>query len=174
MAEPQAAPGPSSSGGAAAAGPADPAAAAADWVGFDRFAAVQHVLDRNAVLIAQIDANHRTRTPEALRRNVVLVRELNANVRCVVDLYGGLAEQILGEGGEEGAGEEEGGALRGSSGAGADGGSGGSDAEQHREHAQHGAAAGGGSGGGGGSPEGQVEAAPGEQRQDGGVAQMES
>ncbi|KAI8464484.1 MAG: hypothetical protein J3K34DRAFT_355157, partial [Monoraphidium minutum] len=61
------------------------------WAGVDGFAAVQGVLDRNAVLIAQIDANHRTRTPEALQRNVLLVRELNANVGRVVQLYSGLA-----------------------------------------------------------------------------------
>lgn len=69
-----------------------------DWLGFDRFSAVQDVLDRNAILIQQIDANHRTRTPEALQRNVVLVRELNTNVQRVVELYGELADVVLGSG----------------------------------------------------------------------------
>lgn len=68
-----------------------------EWPGVAQFAAVQDMLDRNAVLIQQIDANHRTRTPDALQRNVVLIRELNANVQRVVEMYSELADSLVGD-----------------------------------------------------------------------------
>jgi hypothetical protein len=95
---------------------------ATEWAGFDRFAAVQEVLDRNAVLIQQIDANHRARTPETLQRNVVLVRELNANVSRIVELYGDLAHALLDDTGGGGGGGISPGCGGGGSGGGGEGG----------------------------------------------------
>eukprot|EP00882_Tetradesmus_deserticola_P007748 GHRQ01008158.1.p2 GENE.GHRQ01008158.1~~GHRQ01008158.1.p2 ORF type:complete len:130 (+),score=42.08 GHRQ01008158.1:233-622(+) len=75
---------------------ADPmgAAAAADWPGADKFVAVQDLLDRNAVLVTQINDNHSVRTPEALTCNVLLIKELNSNVQRIVELYQGLADVL--------------------------------------------------------------------------------
>lgn len=71
-------------------------AAPPDWPGGDKFVAVQDLLDKNAVLIAQINENHSTRNPEALQRNVLLIRELNSNVQQVVELYQELAGVLTG------------------------------------------------------------------------------
>ena len=68
----------------AADGMEDPAAA--DWPGSDKFVAVQDMLDRNAVLINQINNNHSIRTPESLQRNVLLNKELNTNMQKKVDV----------------------------------------------------------------------------------------
>ncbi|KAF6262173.1 hypothetical protein COO60DRAFT_1497661 [Scenedesmus sp. NREL 46B-D3] len=75
---------------------ADPmgAAAAADWPGSDKFVAVQDLLDRNAVLVTQINDNHSVRTPEALTCNVLLIKELNSNVQRIVDIYQDLADVL--------------------------------------------------------------------------------
>lgn len=67
---------------------------AADWPGADKFVAVQDMLDRNAVLINQINDNHSIRTPEALTRNVLLIKELNTNVQKIVELYQELADLL--------------------------------------------------------------------------------
>jgi len=60
--------------------------------------ALQELLDSNAMLISQINANHQTRTPEALARNVELIQELNANIGRVVELYQQLAATVVDEG----------------------------------------------------------------------------
>jgi hypothetical protein len=75
---------------------ADPmgAASAADWPGADKFVAVQDLLDRNAVLVTQINDNHSIRTPEALASNVLLINDLNSNVKRIVDLYQDLADVL--------------------------------------------------------------------------------
>jgi hypothetical protein len=75
---------------------ADPmgAASAADWPGADMFVAVQDLLDRNAVLVTQINDNHSIRTPEALASNVLLINDLNSNVKRIVDLYQDLADVL--------------------------------------------------------------------------------
>ena len=52
------------------------------------------MLDRNAVLITQINDNHATRTPESLQRNVLLIKELNSNVQKIVGLYQELADVL--------------------------------------------------------------------------------
>lgn len=52
------------------------------------------MLDRNTVLINQINDNHATRTPESLQRNVLLIRELNGNVQKIVGLYQELADVL--------------------------------------------------------------------------------
>eukprot|EP00775_Hariotina_reticulata_P004686 gene4686-biopygen6440 len=69
---------------------------AADWPGAEKFSAVQDMLDRNAVLIKQINDNHSMRTPDALQRNVLLIRELNSNVQRIVGLYQDLADVLGG------------------------------------------------------------------------------
>ena len=79
------------------------AAQPTDWPGYEKFSQVQDLLDRNTLLIAQINENHSTRTPEALQRNVGLVKELNSNVAKVVELYKELADSFLAAPGPEGA-----------------------------------------------------------------------
>mmetsp|Transcript_35397 Transcript_35397/g.67714 ORF Transcript_35397/g.67714 Transcript_35397/m.67714 type:complete len:113 (-) Transcript_35397:195-533(-) len=53
----------------------------------EKFTAVQNILDRNKLLINEINANHDSRSPEGLEHNVVLIRELNSNIQKVVELY---------------------------------------------------------------------------------------
>jgi hypothetical protein len=69
---------------------------APDWPGADKFVDVQVLLDKNVVLINQINQNHTTRTPEALQRNVMLIRELNSNVKRITELYDQLAHVLTG------------------------------------------------------------------------------
>lgn len=68
--------------------------AVAAWPGFDKFNAVQEVLDRNKLLIGEINHNHGLKTPEALHRNAILIRELNNNVGRVADMYRELADVL--------------------------------------------------------------------------------
>lgn len=72
------------------------AAAAPDWPGAHKFVEVQVLLDKNVVLIHQINENHATRTPEALQRNVMLIKELNSNVQRITELYQQLASLLTG------------------------------------------------------------------------------
>lgn len=72
--------------------------------GLDKILAIQGLLDRNAVLIAQMNANHKSRTPDALAANVALVRELNAGVRAVADMYAALGDTLVGTAQETGSG----------------------------------------------------------------------
>eukprot|EP00198_Chlamydomonas_reinhardtii_P000132 XP_001689467.1 predicted protein [Chlamydomonas reinhardtii] len=64
------------------------------WPGFQRLESVQEVLDRNKLLISEINRNHELRTPESLLRNVTLIRELNGNMATVVEAYRQLATLI--------------------------------------------------------------------------------
>jgi len=73
-----------------------------DWPGGDKFVQVQDLLDKNVVLITQINENHSTRTPEALNRNVLLIRELNSNVQRIVELYKELSGVLTGAQAEAG------------------------------------------------------------------------
>lgn len=57
------------------------------WPGLEKFNLVQDFLEKNKLLITEINANHEIRTPEGLARNVHLIRELNSNVTKVVTLY---------------------------------------------------------------------------------------
>lgn len=66
----------------------------ASWPGFSRLEAVQKILDRNKLLISEINQNHELRTPESLLRNVTLIRELNGNMAIVVEAYNQLAALI--------------------------------------------------------------------------------
>lgn len=57
------------------------------WPGLEKFNLVQDFLEKNKLLITEINTNHEIRTPDGLARNVHLIRELNNNVAKVVDLY---------------------------------------------------------------------------------------
>jgi len=57
------------------------------WPGVAKLEGVQLLLDRNRVLIAEVNQNHATGTAVALERNVPMLRELNANIAKVVALY---------------------------------------------------------------------------------------
>lgn len=113
---------------------------AATWPGAECFAAVQDVLERNAVLITQINANQAARTTEALQRNYPLVKELSANLWRVVDSYGGLAETLLQHaGGVDGGGggeEEDGDEGRQQKGGGDGGGGAAADVQQQQQAQQ--------------------------------------
>ena len=68
-----------------------------EWPGLNKFAAVQELLDRNKLLINQVNANHAARTEEALTHNKVLIKELNNNIAKVVELYRELGEAMPAE-----------------------------------------------------------------------------
>lgn len=57
------------------------------WPGFEKFNSAQEILDRNKLLINEINHNHALKTPESLHRNVILIKELNSNVIKVADMY---------------------------------------------------------------------------------------
>mmetsp|Transcript_13229 Transcript_13229/g.41839 ORF Transcript_13229/g.41839 Transcript_13229/m.41839 type:complete len:152 (-) Transcript_13229:236-691(-) len=59
------------------------AQAEVSWPGFEKFNNVQGILDRNKLLINEINHNHDRRSPEGLARNVQLIRELNENIAMV-------------------------------------------------------------------------------------------
>ena len=57
------------------------------WPAVRQFQDVQDILDRNRVLIAEINHNQQLGTNVALERNVPMLRELNGNIAKVVSLY---------------------------------------------------------------------------------------
>ncbi|KAJ4822901.1 hypothetical protein Tsubulata_035441 [Turnera subulata] len=61
------------------------------WAAFnDRFEQVQTVLDRNRVLINQVNQNHQSRLHDNMVNNVALIQEINGNISKVVSLYSDL------------------------------------------------------------------------------------
>ncbi|PNH07194.1 Protein ELF4-LIKE 4 [Tetrabaena socialis] len=64
------------------------------WPGFRTLENVQEILERNKLLISEINLNHELRTPESLLRNVILIRELNGNMATVVEAYRHIAGQL--------------------------------------------------------------------------------
>ncbi|KAG1673550.1 hypothetical protein FOA52_003850 [Chlamydomonas sp. UWO 241] len=66
---------------------------AADWPGTERLAAVQDSLDKNKMIINEINRNHTLCTRESLQRNVILIQEANSNITKVVQSYQELALQ---------------------------------------------------------------------------------
>lgn len=64
------------------------------WSGYSTMEQVQTLLERNKVIIHQVQINHERRTPEALLKNQGLLEELNRNVATVVQLYETLAQDI--------------------------------------------------------------------------------
>ncbi|OIW04101.1 hypothetical protein TanjilG_00661 [Lupinus angustifolius] len=58
------------------------------WAAFNKnFDQVQSVLDRNRVLIQQVNENQESRVPDNMAKNVNLIQELNCNMSKVVSLY---------------------------------------------------------------------------------------
>ncbi|GMH04200.1 hypothetical protein Nepgr_006039 [Nepenthes gracilis] len=55
------------------------------------FSQVQSVLDRNRVLIQQVNENHQSKIPDNLLKNVSLIQEINGNISKVVSLYSDLS-----------------------------------------------------------------------------------
>ncbi|KAI9157124.1 hypothetical protein LWI28_017270 [Acer negundo] len=51
------------------------------------FKQVQSVLDRNRVLIKQVNENHQSKIPDNMVKNVALIHEINGNISKVVNLY---------------------------------------------------------------------------------------
>ncbi|KAK1572421.1 hypothetical protein Q3G72_032436 [Acer saccharum] len=51
------------------------------------FKQVQSVLDRNRVLIQQVNENHQSKIPDNMVKNVALIHEINGNISKVVNLY---------------------------------------------------------------------------------------
>lgn len=64
------------------------------WPGLEKFNVVQDYLEKNKLLITEINNNHEIRTPDGLARNVYLIRELNSNVSKVVELYKELSTSL--------------------------------------------------------------------------------
>lgn len=62
------------------------------WGNFtDSFRQVQSVLDRNRLLIQQVNENHRSKIHENMVKNVALIQEINGNISKVVSLYSDLS-----------------------------------------------------------------------------------
>lgn len=62
-------------------------AGAAVWPGLEKFNMVQDILEKNKLLVAEINSNHSVKSPDGLSRNVHLIRELDSNIAKVVVLY---------------------------------------------------------------------------------------
>jgi hypothetical protein len=65
------------------------------WPAVSQFQTVQDILDRNRVLIAEINHNHQLGTHVALERNVPMLRELNSNIAKVLELYKEAADSFV-------------------------------------------------------------------------------
>ncbi|DBA86924.1 TPA: hypothetical protein ACH3X2_000318 [Trebouxia sp. C0005] len=61
---------------------------ASSWPGLEKFNLVQDYLEKNKLLITEINNNHEIRSSEGLARNVHLIRELNNNVAKQVHTAG--------------------------------------------------------------------------------------
>ncbi|KAK4718132.1 hypothetical protein R3W88_016470 [Solanum pinnatisectum] len=58
------------------------------WNNFsNNFRQVQSVLDRNRLLIQQVNENHQSRTHDSMVQNVSLIQELNGNISQVSSIY---------------------------------------------------------------------------------------
>ncbi|KAI4306825.1 hypothetical protein L6164_030070 [Bauhinia variegata] len=61
------------------------------WATFNKsFRQVQSVLDRNRLLIQQVNENQQSRMPDNMAKNVTLIQELNGNISKVVSIYSNL------------------------------------------------------------------------------------
>nr|AHZ89707.1 early flowering 4 [Dimocarpus longan]AHZ89708.1 early flowering 4 [Dimocarpus longan] len=58
------------------------------------FKEVQSVLDRNRVLIQQVNENHQSRIPDNMVKNVALIQEINGNISKVVSLYSDMSSDF--------------------------------------------------------------------------------
>ncbi|TYG51971.1 hypothetical protein ES288_D10G304200v1 [Gossypium darwinii] len=65
------------------------------WATIDKsFKQVQSVLDRNRMLIQQVNENHQSKIQDNMVKNVALIQELNANISKVVSLYSDLSSNF--------------------------------------------------------------------------------
>ncbi|XP_044462720.1 protein EARLY FLOWERING 4 [Mangifera indica] len=65
------------------------------WSTFNHnFKQVQSVLDRNRVLIQQVNDNHQSKIPDNMVKNVALIQELNGNISKVVSLYSDMSSNF--------------------------------------------------------------------------------
>lgn len=61
------------------------------WASFDNsFRQVQSVLDRNRLLIQQVNENQQSRNHDNMVKNVSLIQELNGNISKVAHIYSDL------------------------------------------------------------------------------------
>mmetsp|Transcript_9507 Transcript_9507/g.27190 ORF Transcript_9507/g.27190 Transcript_9507/m.27190 type:complete len:89 (+) Transcript_9507:186-452(+) len=66
-----------------------------NWPGVGNFSTVQGILDRNKVLINEINSNHEDSSSEALDRNFYLIQELNSNLTKIMELYKELSSSFV-------------------------------------------------------------------------------
>ncbi|XP_028793823.1 protein EARLY FLOWERING 4-like [Neltuma alba] len=65
------------------------------WATFNSsFRQVQSVLDRNRLLIQQVNENHQSRIPDNMAQNVSLIQELNGNISKVAHIYSDLNSEF--------------------------------------------------------------------------------
>ncbi|KAG8390109.1 hypothetical protein BUALT_Bualt01G0049400 [Buddleja alternifolia] len=65
------------------------------WAAFtDNFRQVQSVLDRNRILIQQVNENHQSKVHNNLVKNVALIQEINGNISKVASLYSDLSSNF--------------------------------------------------------------------------------
>lgn len=95
----------------AAAAAADPTSGEV-WRTFtDSFREVQSILDRNRVLIQQVNENHQSKIHDNMVKNVGLIQEINGNISKVKLLYSELSSSfssVLRSGQEGAAGGNDG------------------------------------------------------------------
>lgn len=72
----------------------------------DSFREVQSVLDRNRVLIQQVNENHQSKIHDNMVKNVGLIQEINGNISKVKMLYSELSSSFSSvlRSGQDGAG----------------------------------------------------------------------
>ncbi|XP_057788886.1 protein EARLY FLOWERING 4 [Salvia miltiorrhiza] len=65
------------------------------WAAFSQnFRQVQSVLDRNRLLIQQVNENHQSKVHDNLVKNVSLIQEINGNISKVVSMYSDLSSNF--------------------------------------------------------------------------------
>ncbi|KAL1559254.1 protein EARLY FLOWERING 4-like [Salvia divinorum] len=65
------------------------------WAAFSQnFRQVQSVLDRNRLLIQQVNDNHQSKVHDNLVKNVSLIQEINGNISKVVSMYSDLSSNF--------------------------------------------------------------------------------
>ncbi|XP_054789223.1 protein EARLY FLOWERING 4-like [Prosopis cineraria] len=65
------------------------------WATFNNsFRQVQSVLDRNRLLIQQVNENQQSRIPDNMAKNVSLIQELNGNISKVAHIYSDLNSEF--------------------------------------------------------------------------------
>ncbi|KAL0052333.1 hypothetical protein WJX82_000475 [Trebouxia sp. C0006] len=67
---------------------------ASSWPGLEKFNLVQDYLEKNKLLITEINNNHEIRSSEGLARNVYLIRELNNNVAKTASVHHNRCRQL--------------------------------------------------------------------------------